>query len=255
MAQPAGVDFSDVFAQASQAASEQEAQREMLLGRVTTRAAREPEFRRTLETNPEQALAAEAERLNVPVTAEAVQQARTLFSPTLPDLKEDEVGKLVLKTVEDMRTSFTLTLTLARVLFVAGLAMTAIAFVVGVFAQGKEWLTGLFGAGGLVTLITYVIMNPLDRIRAAASNLVQVQIAYISYYKQLNLLSPGGQERLSRDDTIRFARELRESAVAMISAVQTILGTGKPPSSAPAVPAPTTSAGHAPPPTPSPPAN
>jgi hypothetical protein len=204
---------------------DQDASSERLLGRVVSRALADPAFLDSLSRDPKSAVEREAKGLGIavpPATLELAERVPKLSSKTLPDLKDDEVGKLILGTIAELKESFKSTLRLASILFYAGLAMTLVAFAVGVFAQGKEIISGLFGAGGLLTLISYVLMNPLDRIRNAAANLVQVQLAYLSYYKQLNLLGGGG-EKLSRDDALAYAKELRDGASQMIGSVQGVL--------------------------------
>ena len=87
-----------------------------------------------------------------------------------------------------------------------------------------NYLVDQFGGGGIVTVISYAIMNPLDRIRNAAANLVQIQIAYVSYCKQLNMLDSSIKDHISPADAVKFSSELRKGAIETIVAVQGIVG-------------------------------
>ena len=70
-------------------------------------------------------------------------------------------------------------------------------------------------------------MNPLDRIRNAAANLVQVQVAYLSYYKQLTMLGGDNRELMTLETAVRYSEELRKGAVETIEAVQKIVEATK----------------------------
>ena len=63
-------------------------------------------------------------------------------------------------------------------------------------------------------------MNPLDRIRNAAGNLVQIQAAYLAFYKQLYILGERS-ETLTREEVISYAQELRKAGNDL---AQTITG-------------------------------
>lgn len=224
MASPGKYDFLGDLQAAEHAAAEQEKQSsDLLREKIAARAKIEPEFRRALARDPAGTVAAEARRIGVEAEPELVEETRQKYSTAIVGATEEQVNELVFGTLRDVQRSFYLTMVLARWLFGVGLTMTVAAFVTGLWFSGKETISALFGAGGLLTLISYVVMNPMDRIRNAAANLVQIQIAYVAYYKQLSLLGGSLQERVGLDEAIRYAKELREGAETMIQALQGIV--------------------------------
>ncbi len=224
MAGPPRFDFHSDLQQAGQTAGEQEQQsRQLLRELVFSRAEHEPEFKRALAANPEKVLQEEARRMGAELDEALIQETKERYSTAIIGASEREVTKLVFDTLWNVRKSFERTLALSQWLFYVGLGLTVTAFLVGVFAPGKEMIAGIFGGGGILTLISYAVMNPLDRIRNAAANLVQIQIAYVSYYKQLNMLGGAGGDRMSLDDAVKYSSELRKGAVEMIEAVQRIV--------------------------------
>jgi hypothetical protein len=232
-------DFSAYLKQADQTASDQEHQaRDLLRELVFERAERDPQFKKALVQDPErvvreearkiptqgggQAVEEVAQKMRTLTVQEVAQEARQRFSTAIIGASETQVTELVFGTLANVRTSFRRTLLLSQWLFLTGLALTVASFLVAVFGE-KDLIAGIFGGGGVLTLISHAVMNPLDRIRNAAANLVQVQIAYVSYYKQLSML--GGQDghAMSIDDAVKYSTELRKGAVETIAAVQSIV--------------------------------
>ncbi len=222
-------DFASDLAQAGKSAGEQEQQSSQLLrDMVFSKAERDPQFKRALAANPEKVLEQEARRVGAHVDAKLVQETKDKYSTAIIGASEEEVTRLVFETLANVRTSFQRTLTLSQCLFFVGLGLTVAAFAVAVFYRDKEVIAGIFGGGGILTLISYAVMNPLDRIRNAAANLVQVQIAYVSYYKQLTMLGGAESEKVTLDEAIKYATELRKGAVETIEAVQKIVANTAP---------------------------
>jgi hypothetical protein len=221
-------DFLSDLQEAGRIAGEQEAQaKQLLIETVDARATDDPAFRRALAADPEKALNEEARKVGANVSPQLIDKVSKKYSTAIYGASEDDVKSLMFDTLNNLRTSFERTVLLSQVLFFTGLLMTAAAFLVALLSNGKELIAGIFGGGGIVTLITYAVMNPLDRIRNAAANLVQVQIAYVSYYKQLTMLGGGDRERMTLEDTVRYSKELRIGAVETIAAVQKIVDTTK----------------------------
>ncbi|MBC8097680.1 MAG: hypothetical protein H7Y43_17910 [Akkermansiaceae bacterium] len=222
-------DFLSDLLEAGRVAGEQETEaKKLLVETVDARVKEDPAFRRSMAANPERALQEEARKVGAEVSPELIAKAKEKYSTAIYGATEADVKTLVFETLENLKTSFTRTVILSQVLFFTGLVMTLASFLVALLAKEKELIAGIFGGGGILTLITYAVMNPLDRIRNAAANLVQVQIAYLSYYKQLTMLGGGDRERMTLDETVRYSKELREGAVETIKAVQGIVDVTKP---------------------------
>jgi len=221
MSGPAKFDFASVSAHAQKLAADNETQSaELLWGHVISRASQDESFRRNLANNPEQTLTREAETLNISVAPEQLHAAKALFSPAVPGIDRAKVEALIFSTIEDVRKSFNMTLQLSRFLFYTGVLLLLMS---AVFTWTKGAAAGsIFGAAGALSLVTSLIRSPLDRIRNAGANLVQLQMAYLAYYNLLYLLGSRG-ERLAFADAQKYAEEFRQTATVMVSAVQSII--------------------------------
>jgi hypothetical protein len=221
-------DFSKTFKQASDTAREEEKKAQSLLWeRLTTRAFEDPDFKKRLVAEPKKVIEMEAKNLqdqsgqNVEVPTSVVHdvtaRARDTFSAAVGEIDLKQVTDLVFGTIKDVRRSFNLTLVLCQVLFYAGLAMVAAAFIMTLIG-GKQWASILFGVSGVASvLISAFVLGPLDRIRDAAGNLIQLQMAYLAYYNQLYLL--GGGRNLQREEAFLYAQEIDRAALSMIGGV------------------------------------
>jgi hypothetical protein len=229
-------DANAAFGPADKIARKQEDQSRLLLwDLISEKAASNEQFRQQLTKNPEQVIRQEAGVLanvtgqQLDVSKDTVdklaEKAIKTFSVFMPQIGQDRVEELIFGTIEDMRTSFKLTLRLSQVLFYSGLVMVAVAFVVALTAAEKL-VPLLFGAGGLANvLLSSLVLSPLNRVQDSAGDLVQLQMAYLAYYKQLSLLGGSSQE-MSRDDAIAFSREIDRAALSLISSVQSNVERG-----------------------------
>lgn len=221
-------DTAKAFDPADRIARDQESKARLLLwDRISDKAASDERFRQQLAENPEQVVSREAGALasntGEPVSKDTVdklaEKVRKTYSMVVPQIGQDRVENLVFGTIEDMRTSFKLSLRLSTILFYSGLVMVAVAFVFALL-RGEKAITLLFGGGGIVSLlVSSLVLSPLNRVRDAAGDLVQLQMAYLAYYKQLYLLG-GGTEPLPKADAIEYAREIDRAATSLISSVQ-----------------------------------
>jgi hypothetical protein len=221
------LDISAAFAAADKTAIERESQSaELLWGTVTARAATDQGFREQLAKAPEETVKREAERLNIPISEQELSTAKELFSPALPGIDRKKVEELIFGTIRDVRRSFNVTLYLSIALFVVGLLLL-IASVVFTWTKGAK-AGSIFGIGGVASLVSSLLLNPLDRIRNAGANLVQIQMAYLTYYNLIYLLG-SRNERLDVKDAKSYADEMRQSAISMVSTVQEIVKSAPPP--------------------------
>lgn len=216
---------------AHKTAREQERRAQALLwDRITDRAAADKEFRRQLIDDPKEAVSQEVHVLKAQegtqfeiasqVIDAVTEKARAVYSEALPGVGEGKVETLIFETIEDIRKSFKLTLRLSQVLFYAGLAMIVTAFIVAL-VQGDKTISLFFGAGGMVgVLISSLVMSPLNRVQDAASDLVQLQMAYLAYYKHLVLLG-GKCESITPKEAVMYTKELVRNTTAFMSSLQT----------------------------------
>jgi len=228
-------DAQKALTAANQVAESQEAMlREMLWERVSEKANQDADFRNELISDPKKAVESEAQQIPAlagkdvatAVVEKVAAQARSIYSSALPDLATDKVEDLIFGTIADVKRAYTLTLLLSQVLFYAGLAMVVAGFVAGLMG-GEKLISLFFGSGGIASmLISSLIVSPLDRVQNAAGNLVQLQMAYLAYYKQLYLLG-GNDAKISREDALAYAREIDHLTLSLMGSVQDFVERGK----------------------------
>lgn len=209
-------------------ALDQEAQaRQLLFEGVADRARTDESFRQRLAVEPEKAVREVVESLpseqrssvDEKVISDTTEKVQAL-SKALPGFKEKEVSDLVFTTIEDARCSFNLSLRLTQVLFYAGLVMVVATFITALFVDPAQLPVLIFGGGsGILGVITALLINPIDRVQNAAGNLVQLEIAFLSYYKQLSLLTlPSGHQ--SSEATIQYAGEVRQAMTETVALIE-----------------------------------
>ena len=220
-------------ADASARAHEEQA-RQMLWERLTEKADLDPAFRRDLAKDPVRVVQQEAEGLGITKRPEVVkdvaEKASAKYSHYLPEVDPKRVEDLIFGTIEDIRRSFNLTLLLSQVLFYSGLVMVLVAFVTGILG-GDKLLAAVLGAGGILSsLLSTTVISPLNRLRDAAGNLVQFQMAYLAYYKQLYLLG-GETHRLTHQELLDYTREVGDRATALMASVRLSMEVSRRPES------------------------
>jgi hypothetical protein len=217
-----------VFEDADKLASEADEQaRQLLWMKLDEKAKTDAEFRKDLRADPARVVRQVAHDLGGAV-ADVVNRDPGLVKEVAEKAKElsafiplslERVENLVFETIGDIRRSFRLTLLLSQVLFYAGLVMVCLAFLMGL--NGKDQLlSAILGTGGILSsLLSTTVTSPMDRVRNAAGNLIQLQIAYLAYYKQLYLLGADAKS-LTHEDAFAFARQISECAKALMGFVQ-----------------------------------
>ena len=194
---------------------------------MSEKASLDENFRKELATNPERAIEIEAKQISdlqgtevtPSVVAKVTERVRQTYSSIVPDLATDRVEELIFGTIKDVKRAYSITLLLSQVLFYAGLAMVVAAFIVGL-SSGEKLISLFFGTGGIASmLISSLVVSPLDRVQNAAGNLVQLQMAYLSYYKQLYLLG-GNNAAVTRDDALAYSKEIDRVTLSLMGSVK-----------------------------------
>lgn len=229
--EPIQFDVTRAFARVQKSASSQREQaKAKLMEQVLEKAKTDDQFRQAFRDNPREAIDREANKLTdesgkpVLVATEDYEEAikkvnNVVYSEAWRDLKMEDVQEMIFGTIKDIRKSFRLTLILSQVLFYSGLTMVVVAFVVAL-VSGEKMVSLLFGAGGVGSvLISSLVTSPLNRVQSAAGDLVQLQMAYMAYYRLLILF---GKESnlITVNDTILYARELNEATVTLIQSIE-----------------------------------
>jgi hypothetical protein len=206
----------------------QEAQaRQLLLDEVTYRASKDPEFRQLVVQQPDKAVRQVVKDLpsekrgavNERTINDTTEKIRSL-SPVLPGLKEEKVEHMVFTTIDDTRHSYKISLRLTQVLFYSGLVMIAVTFLSLFFLKSDQLAVIIFGGGsGFLGVVTALLVNPIDRVQNVAGNLVQLEIVFLSYYKQITMLSLPANLCDDPKVVVQYSHEVRqamEQAVAQI---------------------------------------
>jgi hypothetical protein len=199
----------------------------LLLEEVAQQARTDASFRQRLAKEPEQAIQEiaaklpEADRkvIGEKQVARVAEVVRAGSSSVLPEIDVEKVQDLVFGTIGDARHSFKLSLRLTQVLFYSGLVMVAVAFIVMVLYQTDKVPSLIFGAVGVSGVVTSLVLNPLDRVQNAAGNLIQLEIAFLSYYKVLYLFNRPPRE-LSVKDAIKVSREIQTISEDVVASIE-----------------------------------
>jgi len=72
-----------------------------------------------------------------------------------------------------------------KVMFVVGIGLFLFAAFYAVFANEKVYSL-LFGGMGVASFVAMFVLGPIDKTQKALSNLVQVEIAFMTYFDQLS---------------------------------------------------------------------
>ncbi len=235
-------DNTSPLTDALRTAMDQEAQAtNLLLEQVTQQAKSDGAYKQLLAKEPEKAVQEAVQKLpeeqrraigdqQVEKVAARVADLANALSSVLPEIDVDQVQQLVFGTIEDARRSFRLSLWLTQFLFYVGLAMVVGAFITAIVVDPRSVAALIFGAAGVSGVITSLVLNPLDRVQNAAGNLVQLEIAFLSYYKILYTLHrPPGE--LGHKEAVAISREIRTITDDVLSAIDRHIerrGTEKP---------------------------
>jgi hypothetical protein len=198
---------------------QEEHAKQVLLQNLGERAQSSEAFRQRLKDEPEKVVrevaaslpSEQKKNLSEQAISDTTSKVKALMSEALPGIREDEVARLVFGTISDARKSFNLSLHLTQILFFTGLIMIGATFVTLLIFDQEDLQVLLFGGGsGFLGVVTALLINPIDRVQNAAGNLVQLEIAFLSYYKQLTML------RLTPDnprpkDIIAYSAEVRNA--------------------------------------------
>ena len=208
--------------------------KELLWQQVAQYASKDLSYRQELAIDPNQAInkiakalpKEMADSLSEETKDEVAKEAQVKYSKAVPGVGQEDVGKMIFDTLDRIKQAFKLTLLLSQVLFYSGLAMIVAAFITALVA-GQEWISLMFGSGGLASiLISSLILGPVDRVQNAAANLVQLQIAYLAYYKQLCLLG-SDPAHITQKEAIDCSKEITAHAVALMSAIRQFVERGQ----------------------------
>ena len=203
--------WSKILAEAqSQEKLAREKETEKVISWMAKEAVANPKIQFQIRSDPKGVAQRATQELGIPVNKRLVEVAEKELSAAVPGFDEARVQEMVFTTIVDLRTSFRMTLDLSRWLFIAGLCLVIISLLAGIFGV-NDLSIGVSGGAGALSLLLSAVMNPLDRIRNAAGNLVQFQAAYLAFYKQLYMLG-GHIDALSGKEVIAYAGEIRKAA-------------------------------------------
>jgi len=136
----------------------------------------------------------------------------------IPSFESSSFEKLLCGTIEQTSKSFRLSTTVNIAVLVFGAVMILGSAIVAAFSE--RWQLLLFGGFGMAGMVASLITNPLRTIGATARKLVQVQVAYFAFLKQLHMLS----QESDGISTPEKSKQLGDEMARTLSALEEYLG-------------------------------
>jgi len=198
--------------------------REALLRVVEGRIKGDEAFRRQFQLNPDKAVLdaasdlpeEQAKKVDPMAVKDVVSKAQSI----LPGIEVEDLRELVKNTINDARQAFNLSLRLTKHLFYYGLIVTATTLAFSFFSEDKEWITVAIGTGGgALGIIGSLVINSVDRVQNAAGNLIQIEIAFLGYYKQLTFFARPWEKADPQTPAI-YASEVRQAMLETVKLVE-----------------------------------
>jgi hypothetical protein len=97
----------------------------------------------------------------------------------------DKARKVMEDTFDNAAHTYRSVTVMNQVMFVVGIGLFIFAALYAVFANEKAYSL-LFGGMGVVSFVAMFILGPIDKTQKALSNLVQVEVAFMTYFDQLS---------------------------------------------------------------------
>lgn len=114
-----------------------------------------------------------------------------------------------------------------KVMFITGICLFIFSALYAVLAQEKVYSL-LFGGLGVASFVTLFLLGPVERLQKALSNLVQVEIAFMSFFDQIvwweqvaSIPEQGPMKGPDRDNIEKASKGLHGSCQAIIELLET----------------------------------
>ncbi len=114
-----------------------------------------------------------------------------------------------------------------KAMFITGIGLFIFSALYAVLAQEKVYSL-LFGGLGVASFVTLFLLGPVERIQKALSNLVQVEIAFMSFFDQIvwweqvaSIPEQGPMKGPDRDNIEKASKGLHGSCQAIIELLET----------------------------------
>lgn len=116
----------------------------------------------------------------------------------------DKQGLTIFKdTIKKAKLGFDLNLWMSVIIFVVGIGILLLSFYI-IITPNSNLFQQVFGVGsglaGLGTILTMFYYGPSDRINRAVTNLVQIEIAFLSYIRQITQIMAMFEREYLEDD-------------------------------------------------------
>ena len=119
------------------------------------------------------------------------------------------------------------------VMFWMGVGLFGFAAVYGAFTQNLVY-TGIFCGLGAASFVSLFFLGPIEKTQAALSNLIQAEIAFMSYFEQINLaetyamLPPPDSGKPSHDNIAKASEMLQQRSRETIEILHYIRNAAPP---------------------------
>lgn len=165
-----------------------------------------------------------------PAQLQRIQAKQTEMLLEVMDLRKNLTAKMH-EVVEQtfnraVQTYYTISL-MNKVMFITGICLFIFSALYAVLAQEKVYSL-LFGGLGVASFVTLFLLGPVERLQKALSNLVQVEIAFMSFFDQIvwweqvaSIPEQGPMKGPDRDNIEKASKGLHGSCQAIIELLET----------------------------------
>jgi hypothetical protein len=173
-----------------------------------------------------------------PTQLQRIQEKQTEMLLEVMDLRKNLTAKMH-EVVEQtfnraVQTYYAITL-MNKAMFITGIGLFIFSALYAVLAQEKVYSL-LFGGLGVASFVTLFLLGPVERIQKALSNLVQVEIAFMSFFDQIiwweqvaSIPEQGPMKGPDRDNIEKASKGLHGSCQAIIQLLETYVETPETP--------------------------
>jgi hypothetical protein len=96
--------------------------------------------------------------------------------------------EIFLKTIGSARSSYTLALIMSVLMFITGISLIVVAIIFA-FKNDTYLFPAIFSGAGITSLVALLLYRPIERIQLAVNNLIQSQVACLSFHAQFNVIN------------------------------------------------------------------
>ena len=130
---------------------------------------------------------------------------------------QDFAFDLFKKSVASARKTFDRVSYMSYIIFGVGISLFTVSAVTGLM-QGKEAFSIAFGTFGVASFVSFFIFSPSKDVQSALSNLIQIEIIFMSFWNQIHFWArPGASsDPNEKDQASAKLQDLTRNLVTML---------------------------------------